>query len=245
MKHSRIRITAYRPPKNQRRNPYESKNKIEDKEFEVQANPEQYSMKYGAEYTSKNQAPGKSGYSPKWKKTKPGALSLDFIFDGTGAIPEYKPGAGNEPPEATFRQKDVQDAIKEFKEITIHVNSETHEPNYLVIVWGKSLVYYCRLTDMNITYKLFSPDGRPLRAVINANFQEVIYEGLDRSNPPKESPDVTHVRTVKDGDTLTEMAGQIYGDEHYYLSVARANKLIQFRNLRPGAQIHFPPIKKS
>lgn len=246
MKHSRIKITAYYPPKNRKQNPFDNNNKIKEKEFVVQANPEQYSMQYTAEYSTKNQSPGDGSYSPKWIKTKPTTLSLDIIFDGTGAIPKYETKTEeNDAKKQALEAKDVQKAIREFWEMTMKVNKETHGPNYLLIVWGNSLVYYCRLTDMKITYKLFNPEGRPLRAVITATFQEVVYKDIDRRNPPRESPDVTHVLTVKDGDTLATMAKGVYGDEQYYLSVARANKLIQFRNLRPGTQIHFPPIKKT
>jgi nucleoid-associated protein YgaU len=59
-----------------------------------------------------------------------------------------------------------------------------------------------------------------------------------------ESPDLTHIRLVKAGDTLPEMCFNIYGDPRYYLDVARQNRLDNFRKLEPGTRIFFPPIEK-
>ena len=50
--------------------------------------------------------------------------------------------------------------------------------------------------------------------------------------------------TVKAGDELPLITYDIYGDPHYYLEVARANKLTDFRNLRAGTTLHFPPVDK-
>jgi nucleoid-associated protein YgaU len=44
------------------------------------------------------------------------------------------------------------------------------------------------------------------------------------------------------GDTLPELARQVYGSETHYLWLARQNQLDDFRNLQPGRVIHFPPL---
>jgi nucleoid-associated protein YgaU len=41
------------------------------------------------------------------------------------------------------------------------------------------------------------------------------------------------------------MCFRIYGDSKYYLDVAAANGLDDFRSLTPGAEIRFPPIDKT
>ena len=40
------------------------------------------------------------------------------------------------------------------------------------------------------------------------------------------------------------MCFKIYGDPRYYLDVARANRIDNFRKLTPGTRIFFPPLKK-
>jgi nucleoid-associated protein YgaU len=58
------------------------------------------------------------------------------------------------------------------------------------------------------------------------------------------SPDLTHYRVIKKGDTLPLMCYRIYGDSKYYIQVAKANKLSNFRHLKEGEEIFFPPIAK-
>jgi nucleoid-associated protein YgaU len=59
------------------------------------------------------------------------------------------------------------------------------------------------------------------------------------------SPDLTHARIVKLGDNLPLMVANIYlHPTTYYLQVAEANDLNNFRRLRTGQQLIFPPVKK-
>jgi nucleoid-associated protein YgaU len=59
------------------------------------------------------------------------------------------------------------------------------------------------------------------------------------------STDITQLVDVVDGDTLPNLAQQIYGrsDDGLLLSIAKYNKLNKFRNLEPGIQLLFPPIE--
>jgi len=97
---------------------------------------------------------------------------------------------------------------------------------------------------MTINFKLFRPDGTPLRAVAKAKFTSTVENELRVRQEKKKSPDITHTRIAKTGDTLPMMAYQVYEDPSYYLQVAKANKLYNFRRLEPGTKIFFPPIEK-
>ena len=65
---------------------------------------------------------------------------------------------------------------------------------------------------------------------------------MRQQNPT--SPDLTHLRDVKDGDTLPLLVYDIYGDGKFYLEVARVNKLVNFRSLRSATRLSFPPLDK-
>ena len=97
---------------------------------------------------------------------------------------------------------------------------------------------------MSINFKLFLPDGTPIRAIVKASFKGSVENSLRVRQENQESSDVTHVRIVKEGDKLPLMAYEIYKDSLYYIKVARYNKLVNFRNLKPGQRILFPPFKK-
>jgi nucleoid-associated protein YgaU len=81
-----------------------------------------------------------------------------------------------------------------------------------------------------------------LRSKLNASFVSGTDLGKQASVKGTSSPDLTHIRTVKVGDTLPAMCQAIYKDSSYYIKVARFNNLINFRKLEPGTEITFPPV---
>lgn len=221
--------------------------------FLVQANPETYSVNYNIQYESAwRQSSGSAAFDPAWQKNPPKELSFEFLFDGTNAIPGANPlidinlpggSTLEEMADSILNKGTVAAQIKHFEATVFNVQGKEHAPNYLIIQWG-TLIFKCRLQNMTINYKLFSPEGLPLRATVNATFKEVVNQEESKRRMKKSSPDLTHVKTVREGDNLPLMAKQIYKDERYYLAVAQANNLIQFRNLSAGQRIFFPPIKK-
>ncbi len=58
----------------------------------------------------------------------------------------------------------------------------------------------------------------------------------------RHSPDLTHRRTVKPGDTLPYLCFQVYGDPRHYLYVAEHNALDDVRRLTVGRVLQFPPL---
>jgi phage tail protein X len=58
----------------------------------------------------------------------------------------------------------------------------------------------------------------------------------------KQSPDLTHIRTVIEGDTLPLLCYREYGDSKYYYQVAQVNGLTDFKKLPAGMKLAFPPI---
>ena len=92
---------------------------------------------------------------------------------------------------------------------------------------------------MGITYKLFNPDGQPIRAVVRVKFK-ALDRGEARRRRGRHSADLTHRRTVRPGDTLPFMCFEVYGDPRHYLFVADFNQLDDFRELTVGRPILFP-----
>jgi nucleoid-associated protein YgaU len=205
---------------------------VDDGVFSSLLNPEKYAFKYKVEYTEA-QGQGTSATQPKFVRTAPEDLNLEFLFDRTGII------KGNSDDLGIGIVADIE----RFKRIVFDYNGDEHKPNYLMIGWG-TLLFKGILAEMSIEYKLFSPEGVPLRAVVTASFKGVVEDSLRVARENNNSPDLTHVRIVKEGDTLPLMTFKIYGDSKYYLQVAAANNLTNFRRLQPGQQIIFPPIEK-
>jgi nucleoid-associated protein YgaU len=109
------------------------------------------------------------------------------------------------------------------------------------VQWGK-LVFPCRLLSVTIKYTSFDRDGTPLRAELAVQF--IFDEEAERrtKGADQQSPDLTHSRVVRSGDTLPLLTKQIYGSSAAYLDVARFNGLDDFRRLTPGQELLFPPL---
>ena len=211
-------------------------------EFELPINPEQFSQSFKVEY-NREQAQGSQRNDPEFKFTKPEELKLDFTFDGTGVVPvnNGKPGE--------FHQ-DVADQVRVFLDLVYSMNSETHTPNFLRLLWGdfsfgEKNGFDCLLTDLQINYTLFDQTGKPLRAKLSTTFTSYVEQNRRVREEGKQSPDVTHQRKVKAGDTLPLMTHRIYGDPAYYLQIAKVNGLINFRKLATNTDLRFPPLEKT
>lgn len=211
--------------------------------FELLINPSGYSVEYKTNY-NKEEAIGKNMTDFKFESSPSPFLNLEFLLDGTG-VAKSNPGLklinkikGNE-----FTKKTVADQLNNFYEATGQYDGTIHKPHHVKINWG-TLEFLGVLLDFTIEYKLFTPEGYPLRAIVKAKFGGSISQKLEKALSKPSSPDLTHKRTVQDGDTLPLMTERIYGDSKYYLEVAKVNGLINFRQLKPGSELYFPPIEK-
>lgn len=219
----KLKIVAYSDP--------EFNNKVSDGEFSAIVNPENYTFKYKIEL-EEEQAPGTSAAALKFNKIPPQELEFNFIFDSTGAIPE------------SSASEDIVDDVEQLRKVVLKFEGDQHKPNYLRISWGTLLFKGC-LTELDINFKLFKPDGSPIRAMAKGKFKGFVEDNLRVAQENAQSPDLTHIKIVKEGDTLPYLSYQIYGDSKYYLEVARVNNLLNFRKLQAGQKLIFPPIDKT
>jgi len=213
--------------------------------FEAYINPDEFTINYKVQQDNK-QPLGSIGSVGTFLSVYPIELSVKFYLDGTNVT-----GRALNFSDPKQKTKTVAAKINEFYQC-IGYDKKGHSTKFLMLHWGNlSLlrnepdVLYCTLQSASIQYKMFNNDGTPLRAIINATFIEVgDYVKLDK-NANNQSADLTHVRTIKEGDTLPGMANEVYGNFKYYLEVAKANKLKNFRNLQAGQQLIFPPLDKN
>lgn len=201
-------------------------------QFTVLFNPAKYSHSYSVVYSDK-QASGSSNTTLKFDKMPPAKVNFELVFDNTGvAVANQGSPTGDLPA-----------MIKKFKDLLYEYKGEIHRPNYLKLSWGAKMTFQCVLTSLKIEYTLFKSNGTPVRAKATVEFMEFESITAIANSEQQSSPDMTHIRTVKAGDTLPAMTHGIYGDTKYYLQVAEFNNLDDFRNLIPGTQLVFPALK--
>ena len=194
-------------------------------------NPDSYNKKIEIKYSDKQPA-GTSGKLPKFSKIEPDKIDFELLFDRTGVITDKAPG-----------ELGVDEDINQLKSLTVEYKGNKHRPRFVSLYWGTLQFDGC-LETMDISYKLFDAGGLPLRATVKTSFVGSI-EDVKRINiENSQSPDLTHVRILKEGDTLPLLCYEIYGDSKYYIEVAKFNRLDDFRRLKKGERLRFPPLEK-
>lgn len=202
--------------------------------FEAMFNPESFSQQYRTTY-GKNQAINTTGKELDYSYSNPCSLNLKLILDGTGVSEMGSAQAGG--------SKKVSERVKDFLDLTYRMNGTIHEPNFLRVEWG-DLIFSCRLGNLNISYTSFNADGTALRAELDVSLISDEDDNKRIAKNNQTSPDLTHSRIVRSGDSLPLLTKEIYGSSKYYLWVAAANNLDDFRNLTPGQEILFPPLEQ-
>lgn len=207
--------------------------------FTVMFNPSTLSTRHENKF-QKLQGINTSGRRAMYSHSQSDQISLDLILDGSG-VTDY--GL------ATlfgFGTETVAEQIDNFLTLCFHMDGDIHEPKFLKIQWGDGPLkdFDCRLQAVNIEYTSFDKSGAPLRATLKTVFIEDLDSAKRLRLEGKSSPDLSHTRIVKSGDTLPLLTKEIYGSTEYYLKVAEFNNLDNFRNLTPGQTLAFPPLDR-
>lgn len=211
--------------------------------YYVPVNPEQYSLNYKINYDVQN-ASGSHGVQERFLASAPEELKLEWIIDGTNTIYGYK--------FSNSTAKSVVDQIQHLKNVVYDMSGEIHQPRFLKIIGlgihqrgNGDVTFDCILSDLQLTYTLFSPEGEPLRAKVSATFLDYRENKRRVLEEGRESPDLTHVHTAKEGEKLPLITYKTYKDPTYHLEVAKVNNLTNFRKLSVGQELVLPPIEKS
>jgi len=190
-------------------------------------NPESIKWQRSIEYNHQ-QAPDSSSPSQRYKSTPSDKLNFDVVIDCTGIV---------DP-----KRVDMAKEISTLENIIFTYNGTIHRPNFVKVQWGKDLLFNGVLNSFDISYTLFRPDGSPLRAKISLGFGQYISPQTVEIQDQDESPDISHLVTVVEGETLPELCEKVWNNEKYYIQVARYNGLNKFRNLKGVEKLIFPPI---
>ncbi len=201
-------------------------------EIEALINPEGYSQDYKVTYDDPKII-GDSAKSLFFSGMGTNVITINkLIVDGTGVA---KIGNAANP----------DDYISKFKDTVYTYVGTMHSPPYIMLTWGaKNLTFKGVCTSLKVDYKLFKPDGSTLRAFIDITVTGNIDFASKEMEAQKSSPDLTHIRTVKAGDTLPLMAYHIYNSSTNYLTLAKQNNLNSVYQTTPGQKLYFPPLPK-
>jgi nucleoid-associated protein YgaU len=206
------------------------KNEDTGEEFSVLFNPTEYSIDDASTWSDQD----RMGQKPELQYTG-GArkkLSMELFFD-------------------THESKsDVREHTGKIAGL-LEFNSDAHRPPKVTLSWGKEppagvpqeFPFTAVLESLKQQFILFMSDGTPVRAKLSVSFvQFTLPEEELKKNDPS-SPDHTKTYLVKTGDTISGIAGLFYKKPRWWRYIARANDIVNPRQLEPGQMLVIPRIE--
>jgi hypothetical protein len=204
--------------------------------YQLQLNPSELSVGVGQKEGKKSEDTDAVGnaISSKAPIFLQRTLDLSFTIDNTGAVPNAPDGMG-------FFSGSLADSIQSLEMLTVEPVASTHRPPFVRISWGLGdISFYGIVTTFKYNYTFFDSYGIPLRAVVTMQVQE--FDSSDGASL-LQSPDITKMPVIKEGDTIVKLSEEYYDNKKYYIKLAEFNNLSSLRNLKHGTHLEIPPIR--
>ena len=188
---------------------------------EVMFNPEEYTINKDNNYASQA-IPGLSGPILQFVHGNQRTLDMELFFD-------------------TFeKQRDVREETQKVVDL-LKINPDLHAPPVLIVSWA-SLQFRCVLARVSQKFILFFPDGRPARARLTVAFNEFIDADREAKEINRQTANFTKVHVVKQGETISDIAGRLFEDPAAWRAIAIANEIDNPRALITGQSLAVPPL---
>ncbi len=209
----------------------------------VQFNPTEVTFAKGAQLAEIG-IPGIDAPIQQFVRGQAEKLTLDLFFDTT------ENGMDAQATSVTMLTDQFYSLVK--------INPKTHAPPVCQFAWNdpsfpganlpanyaqqKRLSFRCIVENISQKFTLFSPQGIPLRATLTVTLRE--YKSLDQQLKELnlQSPDHTKAYVTQRGDTLSAIAGKLYGSPAQWRPLATSNGITDPRRLTPGRVMEAPPI---
>ena len=199
--------------------------------LELPVNPAKVKLSKGIRYAEDKQLGSLNG-SNVYVRYQPETFSFDCLFDMTNAM------------EDDDEKKPVHDAVNELEQRLYDYNTEGHRPSFVKVQYG-DITFFGQLKTLETEYSLFDPDSIPLRAELKVTLTGYCSQKEEKKHFSKHSPDVSRLVTLKEGQTLSALCYEVYGDPLLVGQVARFNNLNGYRNIPAGTEILLPMLKKA
>lgn len=190
-------------------------------EFEVLFNPKEYVIEKRTPW-KEHEIQGLDSPAVEFTLGERKKLSMELFFD-------------------TSEEKTDVRAYTEKIESLMLVNSDEHRPPLLLFSWGK-LKFKCVLEDLVQRFTMFKNDGTPVRAILKVLFKEYSTSASQFKEKPRHSADHTKRLVLREGDNLAAMSGREYADPRKWREIAKANKIDDPLNVKPGTVLKLPPL---
>jgi hypothetical protein len=211
--------------------------------LKVMFNPTEYTLNKGV-HIGEVPIPGLDAPILQFVRGQVETLALDLFFDTTDG------GTGK-------RAKPVTEETDKFYAL-VKIERETHAPPVCLFSWGGEhfpgkrneqaadpmlrFAFKCIVESVRQRFTLFNPDGVPLRATLTVSLKEykTLAEQIQEIDPHSADRDRAHV--VRQHETLSSIAADLYDDPAQWRWIANANQLDDPLALVPGMVLAVPRI---
>jgi Contractile injection system tube protein/LysM domain len=205
------------------------KNEDSGEEFAVLFNPTEYSIEDASKWTDQD----RMGQKPELHYTggERKKLTMELFFD------TYENGS------------DVREHTSKLAALLVF-NREAHRPPKVTLNWGQGapggphadFPFTGVLESLKQQFVLFLGDGTPVRAKLAVVFLEFTLPEEELQENEPNSPDHTKAYVVKQGDTVSGIAGLFYRDPRLWRPIAERNNVVNPRELLAGQVLTIPNL---
>lgn len=215
-------------------------NMLTNEEVVCMFNPKEYTFSKSNKWAEKT-AKGKNVSHLEFGGGDPANLKLQLLFDTTEDhdIPGTNVKAGDDVRKATkglWEMMKVSDKNK-------NPATKKGEPPHVKFVWGNLWSFEAVIESISQKFVFFKDDGTPLRAIVDVAFRQTKDEGqYPKQNPTSGGGPNDRVRMVSQGDRLSLIAYEEYGDARHWRYLADLNQIDDPLSLRPGQVLVIKPL---
>jgi hypothetical protein len=189
--------------------------------IDVMFNPTDYGIDRGASYAELD-VPGLDTPILQFIRGEAQTLSLALFLDGSD---------GRQSVAVAL------DALRAF----VTISGELHAPPICLFQWGDQS-FQGVVTSLKEKFSLFDSDGNVVRATVTLSLKSYVPTDVQIRIIKASSPDRTRVRTVRDGETLAQLAYEAYGQPGLWRPIATANAIDRPRFIQTGQTLRIPAL---
>lgn len=202
---------------------------------DVLFNPTEYGIDRGASYADLP-VPGLPTPILQFVRGEADMLNVELFLDRT----DQRDGRQGDSVEGDLAK------LRQF----VQIDPRLHAPPVCCFQWGAVVQqrdpegpgFQGVVTALKEKYALFDDQGHILRARVSLTLKSYVPAEVQLRELKRQSPDRTHVRVLREGERLDQIANEAYGNPRLWRTIAEANDVDRPRFVRPGAPLWVPAL---
>lgn len=219
--------------------------------IEALFNPNEISLSRSVNWEQQRLAsqggPSSSYIQQEFRSVEAETFSIELFFDtyeSRSSATTLRRTATALLPTSPFQGRDATDVRRHTDKVAqlAEVDRQLHRPPRCRLKWGAFDIFTGVLTSLQQRFTLFLEDGTPVRATLTCDFVEARAAAHAKAKELY-SADVAKTRQVRRNDTLHSLADEEYNEPGLWRHIARANGIVNPRDLKPGTVLTIPKLR--